>query len=44
VNTLQLVDQIKAMLPKLEAGIPPSVKLTVVSDRSGTVNLSHRVS
>ena len=33
-NTLQLVDQLKAMLPKLEAGIPPAVKLSIVSDRS----------
>ena len=33
-NTLQLVDQLKAMLPKLEAGIPPAVKVSIVSDRS----------
>ena len=33
-NTLQLVDQLKAMLPKLQAGIPPSIKLSIVSDRS----------
>ncbi|MGC1890049.1 MAG: efflux RND transporter permease subunit [Stellaceae bacterium] len=39
-NTLQLVDRIKAMLPQLEAGIPPSVKLTVVSDRSLSINAS----
>ena len=39
-NTLQLVDRIKAMLPRLEAGIPPSVKLTVVSDRSLSISAS----
>jgi multidrug efflux pump subunit AcrB len=39
-NTLQLVDQIKAMLPRLEAGIPPSVKLSVVSDRSLSISAS----
>jgi multidrug efflux pump subunit AcrB len=37
-NTLQLVDRIKAMLPKLQAGIPPSVKLTMVSDRSISIS------
>ena len=33
-NTLAVVDSIKALLPKLQAGIPPAVKLSVVSDRS----------
>ena len=33
-NTLQLVDQLKAMLPMLQAGIPPAIRLSVVSDRS----------
>ena len=33
-NTLQLVDQIKKMLPSLQAGIPPGVNLIMVSDRS----------
>ncbi len=33
-NTIELVDRIKALLPTLQASIPPSVKLTVVSDRS----------
>jgi hydrophobe/amphiphile efflux-1 (HAE1) family protein len=39
-NTIQLVDQIKAMLPQLEAGIPPSIKLIVVSDRSLSITAS----
>ncbi|HEV7997897.1 MAG TPA: efflux RND transporter permease subunit [Stellaceae bacterium] len=33
-NTLQLVDKIKAMMPQLEASIPPSVKVSLMSDRS----------
>ena len=39
-NTLQLVDRIKKMLPQLQAGIPPSVKLTMVSDRSLSISAS----
>jgi hydrophobe/amphiphile efflux-1 (HAE1) family protein len=41
-NTLQLVSRIKAMLPKLQAGIPPSVKLTMVSDRSLSIAASFK--
>ena len=33
-NTLEVVDKIKALLPKLQAGIPPAIKLSTVSDRS----------
>jgi len=39
-NTLALVDRIKGMLPTLEAGIPPSVKMTMVSDRSLSISAS----
>jgi multidrug efflux pump subunit AcrB len=39
-NTLQLVDRIKALLPRLQAGIPPSIKLTMVSDRSLSISAS----
>ena len=39
-NTLQLVDRIKAMLPRLQAGIPRSIKLTMVSDRSLSISAS----
>ena len=39
-NTLQLVNRIKHMLPTLQAGIPPSVKLTMVSDRSLSISAS----
>ena len=33
-NTIELVDRIKAIMPKLEAGIPPSVHVVLMSDRS----------
>jgi multidrug efflux pump subunit AcrB len=33
-NTLELVDQIKKMLPVLEAGLPSAIHLSIVSDRS----------
>jgi hydrophobe/amphiphile efflux-1 (HAE1) family protein len=33
-NTTDLVDKIKSMIPVLAAGIPPSIHLSVVSDRS----------
>ncbi len=33
-NTIQLVDTIKAMMPRLEESIPPSVKVDLLSDRS----------
>ena len=39
-NTIALVDQIKALLPTLQAGIPPSVKLSIVSDRSTSIRQS----
>src|SRR5207248_4140761 len=39
-NTLQLVERIKSMLPRLQAGIPPSIKLIVVSDRSISIAAS----
>jgi hydrophobe/amphiphile efflux-1 (HAE1) family protein len=33
-NTIELVDTIKSVLPRLEEAIPPSVKVDLVSDRS----------
>jgi hydrophobe/amphiphile efflux-1 (HAE1) family protein len=33
-NTIQVVDTIKALLPKLQQSIPPSVHVDLVSDRS----------
>ncbi|HTZ38417.1 MAG TPA: efflux RND transporter permease subunit [Stellaceae bacterium] len=39
-NTLALVNLIKSKLPQLQAGIPPSVKLIMVSDRSLSISAS----
>jgi hydrophobe/amphiphile efflux-1 (HAE1) family protein len=39
-NTVELVDSIKRALPRLQAAIPPSVSLTIVSDRSISIRQS----
>ncbi len=39
-NTIQIVDQIKSMMPRLLASIPPTVKVELVSDRSETIRSS----
>jgi hydrophobe/amphiphile efflux-1 (HAE1) family protein len=39
-NTLKVVDGVKKALPALEAGLPPAIKLTVVSDRSLSISAS----
>jgi hydrophobe/amphiphile efflux-1 (HAE1) family protein len=39
-NTIELVDQIRAQLPQLQAAIPPAVKLSIVSDRSTSIRQS----
>jgi hydrophobe/amphiphile efflux-1 (HAE1) family protein len=39
-NVVQVIKDIKAMMPVLEASIPPSVKIDQVSDRSQTVSAS----
>ncbi len=39
-NAVQVVDGIKAMLPRLEAALPPSVKMRVLFDRSTTIRSS----
>ncbi len=39
-NTIAVVDQIKATLPRLEASIPGSVHVSLVSDRSLTIQAS----
>jgi hydrophobe/amphiphile efflux-1 (HAE1) family protein len=36
-NTIQVVDTVKALLPKLQESIPPSVKVDLVSDRSTVI-------
>jgi hydrophobe/amphiphile efflux-1 (HAE1) family protein len=39
-NTVQVVDQVKAMLPQLEKSIPPSVHVNLLSDRSQMIRES----
>jgi hydrophobe/amphiphile efflux-1 (HAE1) family protein len=39
-NVISTVDAIKAALPQLEASIPPSVKVSVISDRTTTIRAS----
>ena len=39
-NAVQVVDGIQAMLPRLEAGLPPSVKMHILFDRSVTIRNS----
>jgi hydrophobe/amphiphile efflux-1 (HAE1) family protein len=39
-NVIDTVDRIKAMLPVLEASIPPAVKVSILSDRTQTIRAS----
>jgi multidrug efflux pump len=39
-NIIDVVDRIKALLPKLRATIPPAIKVTVLTDRTTTVRSS----
>ena len=39
-NVIETVDRIQALLPQLEASIPPSIKLNAVSDRTQTIRAS----
>jgi len=39
-NTIGIVDQIKAMMPILQASIPPTVHVELISDRSETIRAS----
>ena len=39
-NIIQTVDRIKALLPQLTATIPPSVKVSVLTDRTETIRAS----
>ena len=39
-NVIETVGRIKAMLPVLQASIPPAVKISVVSDRTQTIRAS----
>ena len=39
-NIIETVDQVKALLPELEASLPSEIDLTVVSDRTTTIRAS----
>jgi hydrophobe/amphiphile efflux-1 (HAE1) family protein len=39
-NVIATVDQIKKALPQLEASLPPSIKVEIVSDRTQTIRAS----
>ena len=39
-NIIQTTDRVKALLPKLRASIPPSVKVSILSDRTETIRAS----
>ncbi len=39
-NVIQIVSRIKEALPRLQASIPPSIKLEVLSDRTTTIRAS----
>jgi multidrug efflux pump len=41
-NTIQVVTSIEELLPKLQATLPASVKLTVLTDRTNTIRASVR--
>jgi hydrophobe/amphiphile efflux-1 (HAE1) family protein len=39
-NVIDTVDRIKAVLPQLQAAIPPAVKIDIISDRTTTIRAS----
>src|SRR5262249_6828760 len=39
-NVVATVDRVKAMLPQLEASIPPTIKVSILSDRTQTIRAS----
>src|SRR5271170_4925629 len=39
-NVIQVVDNIKQLLPQLTASLPPSVSVAVLTDRTGTIRAS----
>ena len=39
-NVIETVDRITAMLPQLEASIPPTIKVSILSDRTQTIRAS----
>jgi HAE1 family hydrophobic/amphiphilic exporter-1 len=41
-NVIETVDRIKAMMPVLQASIPPAIKVNIVTDRTATIRASVR--
>ena len=39
-NVIQVVDQIKKLLPQMTATLPPSIEVSVLTDRTGTIRAS----
>src|SRR6266699_1944654 len=39
-NVVETVDRVKAMMPVLQASIPPAVKVSIISDRTETIRAS----
>jgi hydrophobe/amphiphile efflux-1 (HAE1) family protein len=39
-NVIETVDRVKAMLPVLQASIPPAIKVNIISDRTETIRAS----
>src|SRR5207247_3637547 len=39
-NIIQTADRVKALLPKLKASIPPTVKVSILTDRTETIRAS----
>ena len=39
-NVIETVDRVKALLPQLEASIPPAIKVTIAADRTTTIRAS----
>jgi hydrophobe/amphiphile efflux-1 (HAE1) family protein len=39
-NVIETVNRVKAMLPVLQASIPPAVKISIISDRTDTIRAS----
>ncbi len=39
-NTIAVVDRIKALLPELQASLPPSVEISILTDRTATIRAS----
>ncbi len=42
VNTIEVIDDVRALLPALEAQLPPSVHMTVRGDRSRTIRAAFK--